>query len=131
MATRRNKKSPQATDKAQVQPNGTAPAPAESCPPDDWLLPGGKRPRCCARHQGQYDAYAAAVHMQAPCLLCHAPQEIRGVFYPTDPVLWGGNMTQHRVIFYSLCLECFARTDSTDAVEKHLYATLTHGDPHA
>ena len=36
----------------------------------------------------------------------------------------GGNPWQHRLIFYSLCLECFARADSYEAVEQHLYDNL-------
>ena len=54
----------------------------DTCPPADWLLPGGTRPRCCVRHQGQYDAYAAAVRRQEPCLLCRAPPGIPRRVYP-------------------------------------------------
>lgn len=96
------------------------------CPPADWLLPGGTRPGCCARHQHQYDGTQAAVRMVAPCVLCGGPQAVRGLFLPYDPVRWGGNASQHRLLLYSLCLECLASPESDTAVEQRLYAAMRH-----
>jgi hypothetical protein len=58
------------------------------------------------------------------CLLCGRPAQCRGVFAPTNSVLYGGNAQQQRVIVYHLCKRCRRRSGFTDQVERRILAAM-------
>ena len=59
-----------------------------------------------------------------PCLLCGAQSSMTGVFIPADSRLWGAPAGGDRTIFYTLCDDCYARPDQTDATEQRISQEL-------
>jgi hypothetical protein len=53
------------------------------------------------------------------CILCGDLPVLRGIFTPTDSVLYGGNAVQQRHLAYGLCAVHSVRPD-TDAIQARL-----------
>jgi hypothetical protein len=60
----------------------------------------------------------------ASCLLCGAPPIWRGVFFPSDSVLYGGHAGQQRLVGYTLCQRCCVPPIDLDEIEARLLAML-------
>ncbi len=70
---------------------------------------------------------AILTHMERahpPCLLCGSKSSITGVFIPENSRLWGAPAGRDRTIIYTLCDDCYARPDQTDACEQRISQEL-------
>ncbi len=70
---------------------------------------------------------AILTHMEQahpPCLLCGSKSTMTGVFIPGDSRLWGAQAGRDRTIVYTLCDDCYARPDQTDACEQRISQEL-------
>jgi len=70
---------------------------------------------------------AVLTHMEQghpPCLLCGSESTITGVFIPGNSRLWGAPAGKDRTIVYTLCDDCYARPDQTDATEQRISQAL-------
>lgn len=78
------------------------------------------------RAQGAALARLLAGRPGAPCLLCGGPAIWRGIFLPTDSVVYGGNALQQRLIGYSLCA-VHAHPRDLEAIEACILRRIRQG----